>query len=514
MSKEATTNSLAVKKQSQEQRLNPMMDFALWLVVMGAFSFFYLNVAVSPETLYQAVRPDASAAFYDIHPELGSSGWPLEYPTRVLVSWADGEPAATILYLFLGLLPSVLLWVWVAPRTALAKGICFLPLGVLFWGLQEFWLWTVTTLALCSIFLLLLLPLNRFFLKRWSFSWGELSRKWVQLFQLLLIFGILLLVAVSFVKNRELRNKLYVLSQARQGQYAKALALAATLENVDSELACTVRYLLYHQNQLLENLFWFPLNQETAVLPAVPFVALEPYYKTMLEMGFANSAEHFATEALERIGDAPEILQDLGFIYTLKGEPKAARVYWGYLERNPRWAVRARELITASLAEPTLRSHPVAERYYRYLFTESYFYTQDPVEFQMRQSLAKNPTHRMALEFLAAEYLGHLNHEGVAGLIPAFRALNYQSLPRHVEEALCLALQDNPGIEMAGYRLSQETLARFKDFCLLYQKASQERQIEQMVRVLAPIYGDTYWFYQIFSFTGRLRVQFEAEESS
>lgn len=514
MGKKRTINASSEKKQKKVQELNPIVDFVLWMVFVGVFAFFYLGAVVSPVTLYQSARPDASTAYYDIHPEQNSPVKLLEYPTHVLVSWADGEISAGFLYLVLGLLASALLWLLAAPRTALSKALSFLPLGVLVWGLQEFWLWSVTVLWLLTICLALLLSLKYLFLKKRRWSWGNLPQKWVRSLQTALILGMALLIAISFVKNRQERNKLLVLSQLRQGEYAKALARASTMESLDSRLACSVRYLLYHQNQLLENLFLFPLNQEIAILPVIPFAASEPYYKTMLEMGFVNSAEHFATEALELVGDAPEILYDLGFIYTLKGEPIAARVYWGYLAKNPVWASRAREMVEASLADPTLKNHPQAERYYRYLYTENYFYTQDPPEFRMRQSLLKNPTHRMALEYLAAEYLGHKNHEGIARLIPAFRALNYPRLPRHIEEALCLALQDNPSLEMAGYQISQETQGRFKDFCLAYQKASQQKEVEQVFAVMGPAYGDTYWFYQIFSVTGRFKIQTEPEEES
>lgn len=512
MGKRRTINASGEQKQKKEQELNPIVDFVLWVVVVGLFAFFYLAVVANPVTLYQSARPDAGTAFYDIHPEQDSLGNLVEYPTRVLVSWADGGISACFLYLALGLLASALLWLLAAPRTALSKGLSFLPLGVLVWGLQEFWLWSVTALWLLTICLAFLHPVKYLFLKKGRWPRGVLPSKWVRSLQMVLLLGVALLVAISFVKNRQERNNLLVLSQLRQGEYAKALARASTLESLNSKMACSVRYLLYHQNQLLENLFLFPLDQERSVLPAIPFVASEPYYKTMLEMGFVNSAEHFATEALEQVGDAPEILYDLGFIYTLKGEPMAARVYWGYLAKNPVWAARAGELIEASLADPTLKNHPVAARYYRYLYTENYFYTQDPAEFQMRQSLLKNPTHRMALEYLAAEYLGHKNHEGIAGLIPAFRTLNYPRLPRHIEEALCLALQDKPSIEMAGYRISQETQGRFKDFCLAYQKSMQREGAEQVFAALGPAYGDTYWFYQIFSVTGRFKIQPKPEE--
>lgn len=304
MGKKRTISASCEEKQKKVQELNPIMDFVLWMVFVGVFAFFYLEAAVSPVTLYQSARPDASTAFYDIHPELNSPVKLLEYPTHVLVSWADGEISAGGFYLVLGLLASALLWLLMVPRTALSKALSFLPLGVLVWGLQEFWLWSVTALWLLTICLALLLPLKYLFLKKRRWSWEDLSQKWVQSLQMALILGMALLIAISFVKNRHERNKLLVLSQLRQGEYAKALALASTMESLDSPLACSVRYLLYHQNQLLENLFLFPLDQERSVLPAIPFVALEPYYKTMLEMGFVNSAEHFATEALEQVGNA------------------------------------------------------------------------------------------------------------------------------------------------------------------------------------------------------------------
>ena len=159
----------------------------------------------------------------------------------------------------------------------------------------------MTALWLLTICLVLLFLVKYLFLKKGRWPRGVLPSKWVRALQMALLLGVALLITISFAKNRQERNDLLVLSNLRQGEYAKALARASTLESLNPKMACSVRYLLYHQNQLLENLFLFPLDQERAVLPAIPFAASEPYYKTMLEMGFVNSAEHFATEALEQV---------------------------------------------------------------------------------------------------------------------------------------------------------------------------------------------------------------------
>jgi hypothetical protein len=122
----------------------------LWIlfsvVLVGVFAFFYLGAAVSPVTLYQSARPDASTAFYDIHPEQNSTVKLLEYPTRVLVSWADGR-FLPFLYHRAGFAASAMLWAVGRSAYGVIQVLSFLPLAYWF-GIAEFWLWSVTALWL------------------------------------------------------------------------------------------------------------------------------------------------------------------------------------------------------------------------------------------------------------------------------------------------------------------------------------------------------------------------------
>ena len=135
----------------------------------------------------------------------------------------------------------------------------------------------------------------------------------------------------------------------------------------------------------------------------------------------------------------------------------------------------------------------------------------DPAEFQMRQSLKNDPQHRMALEFLAAEYMGYKNHAGIIGLLPAFRAQNYSRLPRHIEEVVCIARQEDPAFSLSGYTISPGTEARFQHFRELYSRNAKADSMK-IFETLAPAYGDTYWFYHLFSMTGSLKLTPEEEE--
>ena len=487
---------------------NPLRDFGLWAAVCAALALFYLGMFVHPETFYQVVRPDASTAYFAIHPEQNSLWDHIRYADRWMISLGAGPLSAVLLYGLLGWCPFALLWGIARPRRLWAKVLCLTPLCLVLSGTQMCWepviLW-----SLAGILVLAVLCLARtLFWKKLALSDGGGEIRFLWTAPALILAGVML---YTFLDSKEKREEAYILSLASRGNHVKALVRASSLDAMTPTLAYTVRYSLYQQGQLLENLFMFPLNKKTAVLPDVPFVAPEPYYKTMLAMGFVNSGEHFAMETLERIGDAPEVYYDLGIIYTLKEQPETARVYWSYLAKNPFWKARAGELLAASREDPAMKEHPAVKPYYAHRFTENYFASADPAEFQMRQSLKNDPQHRMALEFLAAEYMGYRNHAGIIGLLPAFRAQNYSQLPRHIEEVVCVARQEDPACSLCGYTISPGTEARFQHFRELYSRNAKADSMK-IFETLAPAYGDTYWFYHLFSMTGSLKLTPEEEE--
>jgi hypothetical protein len=175
------------------------------------------------------------------------------------------------------------------------------------------------------------------------------------------------------------------------------------MESLDSTLAFSVRYLLYHQNQLLENLFCF-LSSERAVLPALPFVALDLITRRCSRWDLSIS-EHFATEALELLGDAPEILYDLGFIYTLK-ESQWRPVFTGISGEESGLASRAREMVEASLARPDFEKSPAGRALLPVsLHRELFLYAGPARCFKCGNRFSKIPPIDGA-EYLAAEYLG------------------------------------------------------------------------------------------------------------
>ena len=485
-----------------------LRDFGLWAAVSAALTLFYLGMIVHPEAFYQIVRPDASTAYFAIHPEQNSVWDHIRYVSRYVISLGVNPFSAVLLYGLLAWCPFALLWGIARPRRLWAKVLCLAPLCLVLSGVQACWmpviLWTLGTILVLGVLCLA----RMLFWKKPSPSGAVGEIRFIWTVPAVILAGVMV---YTFLAGKANREEACILSLASRGNYVKALVRASSLNGMSPTLTYTVRYSLYQQGQLLENLFMFPLDKQTAVLPIVPFVAPEPYYKTMLAMGFVNSGEHFAMETLERVGDAPEVYYDLGIIYTLKEQPEIARVYWNYLARNPLWKKRAEELLAASREDPSMKEHPAVKPYYAHRFTENYFASADPAEFQMRQSLKNDPRHQMALEFLAAEYLGYKNHAGIISLLPVFRAQNYSRLPRHIEEALCSARLEDPAFSLSDYTISPNTEARFQHFRELYSRNAKASS-EKIFETLAPVYGDTYWFYHLFSTTGSLKMKQEEDE--
>jgi hypothetical protein len=108
-------------------------------------------------------------------------------------------------------------------------------------------------------------------------------------------------------------------------------------------------------------------------------------------------------------------------------------------------------------------------------------------------SLASNPNHRMAFEYLMAYYLMDLDLKKAMACLPVLDHFSYAHLPRSYEEALLLyQVVTGVQVDLKGHSVRAETAARFSQFASALRKA--EGKVEGQTAI-TDSFGDTYWYY-------------------
>lgn len=110
--------------------------------------------------------------------------------------------------------------------------------------------------------------------------------------------------------------------------------------------------------------------------------------------------------------------------------------------------------------------------------------------------LEHNPQNRTAFEYVVAFDL--MEHDLNAFLedMEYFPAFRYPQIPTVLEEAIVLFRSQRPNVtELLQYRISPETIKRFKEFASL---TSANRGNREKARQATVAYKNTYWYYVLF----------------
>lgn len=233
---------------------------------------------------------------------------------------------------------------------------------------------------------------------------------------------------------------------------------------------------LFHTGRLLDEMFAYPQTTGTAGLmlewsgEGAPAEAwrCDALGDLMLELGHVNEAEHLTCEALEMLGERPDLLRRLAVVYVLKDQPVAARTYLTALGRHLLHARQARRLLDKLRADPGLAGEPRLDR------IRGLMPTADPPAFEIRRPgaeqllgrlLAGNRRNRMAFEYLTAYYLLTNRLAPLAAHLPRLDDLGYRRLPRHVAEAVVLHAYNVGGPTAPPARpVRPEVRRRFDEF--------------------------------------------------
>lgn len=323
--------------------------------------------------------------------------------------------------------------------------------------------------------------------------------------------GLLAVIAVSAFASFDAREKtqLRIDYYATRGEWRQLLEEASDLQRYNRLTVYHVQRALCQTGRIGNEMLAYPHAPNAPIFSpsseATPH--LQALSALLLELGEVNLAEHLVSEALAILGEQPSTLKRLALINVLKGRPDAARVFLGLLEKSPLHRGWAEQYQRALDADPQLRDDEEIKRLRPVMVDRDYAGYFD-AEAILLHCLQKNGGNRLAFEYLMAHYLqtgkleklaGHLGHLGEVGI---------EGLPRLYEEAALLYVAQvrnqrgiTPQLPLGeGRSISRPSLQRFAAFGEVFARHQGNRAAAR--RLLAQEYGDTYWFYYLFSRTG------------
>ena len=262
---------------------------------------------------------------------------------------------------------------------------------------------------------------------------------------------------------------------------------------------------LHHTGRFGDELFRYPQFKEGMFLPpqqsgARRFRRGISYIRLSLLLGRINLAEKEAYEVLENSGEHPELLWTLAMINIAKGQPETAKLFLEVLCRDLVHGKKAKSTLKQLAADPELGNDKEITRLRSVMLVKDVTADQN-LEEVMSDLLEVNPHNKLAFEYLMLYYLKSKNVDMIAGNMYRFGDFGYKKIPRHFEEAILLYLgKTQKRLKSHGWTIAPQTYKtgnRFMTALKLNPAANPSS-----ARNLQPEFGNTYFYYYIFSQSG------------
>lgn len=260
---------------------------------------------------------------------------------------------------------------------------------------------------------------------------------------------------------------------------------------------------LYHAGRLPEDLFCYPQSRGLDLLPGYEagLAMSRALGQTLYELGAVNLAEHMAHEALELEGARPDTLRLLARINILKNRPAAARIFLNRLRRAPFHRAEAEQALRDLEDDPSGINDAELRLIRTRLPATDLAAGSLPTETLLQHLLAANPTNHLAYAYLLTHRLLKAELEPLARELALGASFGYAAPPRPCAEAVLFAREhagQNPAPWQA-FPIPPATAARYQRFAELSRRYRDHPAAGRAA--LAPEFGDTFWYYQMFGQT-------------
>lgn len=259
---------------------------------------------------------------------------------------------------------------------------------------------------------------------------------------------------------------------------------------------------LYHTGRLGCDMFAYPQHPGALLLTGEDHVlAYWHKFDTLIDLGLTNMAQKNLAECMEVYGEHPLILKRLALINLVKADYPAARVYLQALGKTLFHADWANNYLALLKSNPNLstddriwqlRSVGMKKDHPTIFFSN---------ELIFKTLLHENDRNRMAFEYLMSWYLLTKQPEKIIQNIESLSDLGYSKIPPLYEEAIFIySYSTKRTVFLQGLQLSAEARRRMEHFSHVFDMSGRNKQTA--VRNLAKDYGNSYFFYHLYDFSG------------
>ncbi|MDR0749993.1 MAG: DUF6057 family protein [Tannerellaceae bacterium] len=285
---------------------------------------------------------------------------------------------------------------------------------------------------------------------------------------------------------------------ARRQQWGHIIRMAGEKAPSTPLSVALLNLSLCKQGRMADDMFRYFQNGPEGLLPSfvrdftMPMMAGEVYY----HLGFINTAQRFAFEAMEAIPDyqkSARAIKRLAETNLINGEYAVTRKYLQILRHTlyySKWAVQTLALLED---EGKIDFNPEWHTL-RTCRTHTHFLFSEQEKSQMLGILLQqNLTNRMAYEYLMAYCLLTKDLQHFYTYYPLGKEIAYRQIPVSYQEALIYLWglsNNNPAT--IPYPVSNEVKRRVQEYGKIYTTCQHS---EPMLR---PQYADTYWYYLHF----------------
>ena len=266
--------------------------------------------------------------------------------------------------------------------------------------------------------------------------------------------------------------------------------------------ANSVNRALYHAGRPGYDMFSYPQHPDALLLTAQDR-DLRYWHKfdTQIDLGLMNMAEKNLVECMEIYGEHPMILKRLALINMAKANYGSARIYLGAVSNILFHADWANHYLALLQSDPNLSTDARIQHLRSISLEQDHaglFYAKQQV---FSALLEKNSQNRMAFEYLMAWYMLNKKLDKIVEDIKRLSDFDYPQIPRHYEEALLVYVYGtNKPVYLDGRPSNPDMGRQIRHFSQTFNRYGRNKRAA--FRELADVYGDTYFFYHLYGFSG------------
>jgi len=255
---------------------------------------------------------------------------------------------------------------------------------------------------------------------------------------------------------------------------------------------------LYKTGQLSDVMFHYFQNGPEGLLPSfqrdfmIPMVGGEPYYY----LGFVNTAQRFAFEAMEALPDFQKSVRSikrLAETNLINGYYEVASKYLSILENTlfyKNWAKETRKFLHNDVM---IQSHPEWGEIRRFQTTNDFLFSSREINKILGIYFQQNTDHRMAYEYLMAYVLLTKDIQNFPVYFQWEKDFSYKEIPKSYQEALAYIWGLNySNTDDFPFPLNQSVKQAVISYANIYTS------IQLPEPILRNQFSKTYWYYLHF----------------